>query len=70
MSKKKPRSTKTVSSDVATRYKARRERGSDFCVIDTRRKNLIVATGLDRDEADQTAMIWNARCSPQSVAAH
>jgi hypothetical protein len=52
------------------RYVAKRERGNDFCVIDTRRKGLIVATGLDRDEAFQTAMIWNARRSPQGVAAH
>jgi hypothetical protein len=61
---------KSPAQSTAIRFKARRERGNDFCVIDTRRKNLTVATGLDRDEATETAMVWNARRTPQSVAAH
>jgi hypothetical protein len=67
---KKPRRKKTLSANSAVRFIARREGGNDFCVIDTRRKNAILATGLDRDEANETAMVWNARRSTQSAAAH
>jgi hypothetical protein len=69
---KKPRRKKTLSANSAVRFIARREGGNDFCVIDTRRKNAILATGLDRDEADQTATAWNAARQsnkyPQSAA--
>lgn len=72
MSKKKSRTRKSVNAESAARYTARRERGNDFCIVDTRRKNFIVATGLDREEADQTATTWNAarqsNKNPQSVA--
>jgi hypothetical protein len=43
------------------RFKVQRDRGSDFNVIDTRSRNIPVATGLDFEEARQTAAARNKR---------
>lgn len=42
------------------RYVAERERGSDWCVVDTRLKGRpVCVTGLEQEEAEQTAKEWN-----------
>lgn len=42
------------------RYKAQREHGSDWCVVDTRKPgHPQVVTGLTDEEAEQTANEWN-----------
>lgn len=42
------------------RYVAERERGSDWCIVDTKLKGRpVCVTGLERSEAEETANEWN-----------
>jgi hypothetical protein len=45
---------------MTIRYVAEREQGSDWAVVDKQR-NIPVATGLDFDEAEQTAKNLNRK---------
>jgi hypothetical protein len=46
---------------ASMRFKVQRERGSDWCVIDTRSNNIPIVTGLDIEEAQQTADARNKK---------
>ena len=46
---------------ASQRFKVLREAGADWQVIDTRSKNIPVATGLDLEEAQRTADTRNKK---------
>lgn len=50
-----------MATTTFERFKVQRDRGSDWNVIDTRAKNIPVASGLDFVEAQQTAEARNKR---------
>jgi hypothetical protein len=54
----------------AIRFKTQRENGGDWCVIDTSRKGVPVANGLELREAEQVADAMNAmpKQTPRVVA--
>lgn len=48
------------------RYKAEPDGTGDYCVIDTKRNGRpTVATGLDRDEAEEAANNLNRKAKPE-----
>jgi hypothetical protein len=52
------------------RYVVQRERGSDWCVADTRFSHLPVVAGLDKEEADKTAAQWNKATRHKNTKRH
>jgi hypothetical protein len=43
------------------RFSAEREHGSDWKVVDNQKGNIALATGLDQEEAETLANLWNTR---------